>query len=248
MRIADSLPLISVIMPVYNGERFLAGALHNVFAQNYHPLEVIVVDDGSTDGSAAIAATFGEQIRYLYQPNAGPAVARNTGLALARGEFIAFLDVDDLWPPGKLHFQMQYLQQNPALQLIWGYTQTVRLPCPSQRDLEPQTLFPPSLLPLVGSTLFHKAMLTAVAPFDPLLRMSEDVDWFMRIREAQVSLQVISAVTLIYRLHETNMTQGKKLVEMRTLQAIKQSLDRRRRQNSGIAAALPPLLTEATPS
>jgi len=132
MKIADSLPLISVIMPVYNGERFLAGALHNVFAQNYHPLEVIVVDDGSTDGSAGIIAAFGEQIRYFHQPNAGPAVARNTGLALARGEVIAFLDVDDLWPPGKLHFQMQYLQQNPAFcrkavfARVGGFDPTIR--------------------------------------------------------------------------------------------------------------------------
>lgn len=248
MKIADSLPLISVIMPVYNGERFLAGALHNIFAQNYHPLEVIVVDDGSTDGSAGIIAAFGEQIRYFHQPNAGPAVARNTGLALARGEFIAFLDVDDRWPAGKLHAQAQYLRQHLALHLVWGYTQTLYLPGAGQGDRTEQPLPPPSLLPLVGSALFRKELVTHVGAFDPQLRMGEDVDWFMRIREANLPLQVIAEVTLLYRRHETNMTHGKKLVEMRTLQAIKQSLDRRRRQNSGIAAALPPLLTEATPS
>lgn len=240
-----SLPRISVIMPVYNGARFLAGALENVFAQNYQPLEVIVVDDGSTDGSATLAATYGAQIRYTYQPNAGPAAARNTGLALATGELITFLDVDDRWPAGKLQAQLQYLLQNPALHLVWGYTQAIRLDHTGQSDAAEAAQ--PSLLPLVGSILFRKEMLLVAGVFDPQLRMSEDVDWFMRIREANVLLQVVSEVALLYRLHETNMTQGKKLVEMKTVYAIKQSLDRRRKRYDGVALALPPLIGERTP-
>lgn len=242
--INHSFPRVSVIIPVYNGERFLAGALENVFAQNYHPLEVIVVDDGSTDDSATLAATYGAQIRYTYQPNAGPAAARNTGLALATGELITFLDVDDRWPPGKLQAQLQYLLQNPALHLVWGYTQTMRLV--AERPSEPDLIAPPSLLPLVGSILFRKEVLLAAGVFDPQLRMSEDVDWFMRIREANVPLQVVSAVALFYRLHETNMTHGKQLVEMKTVYAIKQSLDRRRKQHDGVAPILPPLIGERT--
>lgn len=241
--IDDSLPLISVIIPVYNGERFLAGALHNVFAQTYHPLEVIVVDDGSQDDSAAIAATFGEQIRYVYQPNAGPAAARNTGLALATGEVIAFLDVDDLWPADKLHRQMQYLRQDPVLQLVWGYTQTVR----GAIGEPDQSTLPPSLLPLVGSLLLRKAMLQRVGTFDPQLRTSEDVDWLLRVREANIPVQVIPEVTLIYRLHGAGLTHHKAPAELKTLVAIKQSLDRRRRQNAGVAPALRPLLAEAMP-
>lgn len=240
--IDHSLPLISVIIPVYNGERFLAGALQNVFAQNYQPLEVIVVDDGSSDGSGAIAATFGEQIRYVYQPNAGPAAARNTGLALATGAVIAFLDVDDLWPAGKLHAQVQYLRQNPALQLVWGYTQTVRGEDAAQADGAP----PPSLLPLVGSLLLRKTLLQQVGTFDPQLRTSEDVDWLLRIREAALPLQVIHDVTLIYRLHGAGLTHHKAPAALKTLAAIKQSLDRRRGQNAGVAPALRPLLVEET--
>ena len=82
--------------------------------------------------------------------------------------------------------------------------------------------------------------------FDPQLKMSEDVDWFMRIREANVPLQVVSEVALFYRLHETNMTHGKQLVEMKTVYAIKQSLDRRRKQYDGVAPVLPPLIGERT--
>jgi glycosyltransferase involved in cell wall biosynthesis len=240
--IDDSVPLISVIIPVYNGERFLAGALQNVFAQNYQPLEVIVVDDGSTDGSAAIAATFGEQIRYVYQPNAGPAAARNTGLALATGEVIAFLDVDDLWPAGKLHVQVQQLRQNPALQLIWGYTQTVRGEDAAHAD----GVLPPSLLPLVGSLLLRKTLLQQVGTFDPQLRTSEDVDWLLRVREAATPLQVMRDVTLIYRLHGAGLTHHKAPAALKTLAALKQSLDRRRGQNDGVAPALRPLLVEET--
>ena len=105
---------------------------------------------------------------------------------------------------------------------------------------------PPSLLPLVGSILLRKELLLSVGNFDPQLRMSEDVDWFMRIREANVPLQVSKEVVLIYRLHETNMTHGKKLVELKTLHALKQSLDRRRKQHGG-APALPALIVGETP-
>ena len=90
-------PLVSVIMPVYNGAAFLTGAIDNIRRQNYEPLEIIIVDDGSTDSTGQIVASFGSDIRYVYQANQGPAAARNHGLRLATGDLIAFLDVDDLW-------------------------------------------------------------------------------------------------------------------------------------------------------
>ena len=94
--------LISCIVPVFNGERYLAEALDSILAQTWRPLEVIVVDDGSTDGTAHIAAGYGAEVSYIHQANAGPAAARNRGLDAARGEFIAFLDADDLWHKDKL--------------------------------------------------------------------------------------------------------------------------------------------------
>ena len=94
--------LISCIVPVFNGELYLAEALESILKQSYRPLEIIVADDGSTDGTEAIVARFGTQVRYLYQPNSGPATARNLGLGAVRGEFVGFLDADDLWHPEKL--------------------------------------------------------------------------------------------------------------------------------------------------
>src|SRR2546426_10667200 len=94
--------LISCIVPVFNGERYLHETLNSILAQTYRPLEIIVADDGSTDGTRTIVASYGQQVRYLWQLNAGPAAARNLGLTAAKGEFIAFLDADDLWHPEKL--------------------------------------------------------------------------------------------------------------------------------------------------
>src|ERR1044072_7097933 len=112
-------PLVSVIIPVYNGARFLLAALESVFAQTYRPFEVIVVDDGSADDSGRIAQSF-SGVHYIRQANQGVAAARNTGIEAARGEFYAFLDQDDLWTPEKLRLQIQHMLNHPDL----GYTLT----------------------------------------------------------------------------------------------------------------------------
>ena len=99
---ADAPALISVVIPVHDGARFLAEAVASVLAQDYAPIEIIVVDDGSTDDLARAVADLPVDVTYLNQSQRGPASARNTGIAVARGDFVAFLDVDDLWPPGAL--------------------------------------------------------------------------------------------------------------------------------------------------
>ena len=106
---STALPqLISVIVPVYNGEKFLGDALASIFAQDYRPIEVIVIDDGSTDRTRAIAQSYPE-VQYSYQDKQGSAVARNTGIENSRGELIAFLDADDLWIYNKLFIQAAYI-------------------------------------------------------------------------------------------------------------------------------------------
>ncbi len=88
---------VSVIIPVYNGDAYLLDAVDSIQRQHYKPLEIIIIDDGSTDSTAEIAADLRGDVRYVYQPNSGPSAARNKGLRMARGEVIGFLDVDDLW-------------------------------------------------------------------------------------------------------------------------------------------------------
>ena len=110
-------PFVSVIIPVYNGKKFIEEAIKSVFMQNYDPMEIIVVDDGSTDDTSCIVQSF-KDVRYIYQPNQGVAAARNTGIHNSRGELIAFLDADDYWPSNKLDLQVDCLLKHPHV----GYT------------------------------------------------------------------------------------------------------------------------------
>ena len=102
-----------MIIPAYNCERYLAAAIESVLKQDYKPFELIVVDDGSSDKTAQIVHQYDQHLQYVYMPNSGPAAARNKGMELAKGEFLAFLDADDLWEPGKLSLQMKYLNEHP---------------------------------------------------------------------------------------------------------------------------------------
>src|SRR5947209_1330223 len=134
--------LISVIIPVYNGERHLAEALDSVLSQAHHPLEVIVVDDGSTDNTAAVARKY-SAVRYYHQANGGSAAARNRAIELAHGDLFAFLDADDVWAPEKLKRQMAVLEAEPELEAVLGFAQQffspelppeirMRLRCPAE--------------------------------------------------------------------------------------------------------------------
>ncbi len=221
-------PFISVIVPVYNGEAFIAEALQSIVQQHYQPLEIIVVDDGSTDKTTEIAAHFHESVRYVQQTNGGPAAARNRGLALAQGEIIAFLDADDLWPRNKLQVQLPILQNNPTLDLVWGHYQTLVLTKMADCTTQFISMDAPALNPLLGSMLIRKHVFTQVGDFDPTLAASEDVDWLLRVREQSCTLKVISEVTLFYRLHGHNMTYGRDLIQLNFTQVLKRSLDRRR--------------------
>src|SRR5919205_4589183 len=103
----NSSPPIIVIIPVYNGESYVAEAIESILDQTYRPAEVIVVDDGSTDNTAEVVKRFGDVVQYHHQPNRGAGAARNRGVELSHGEFLAFLDADDLWHKDKLAHQIQ---------------------------------------------------------------------------------------------------------------------------------------------
>jgi glycosyltransferase involved in cell wall biosynthesis len=221
-------PLVSVVIPVFNGERFLREAVRSVLDQQYAPLEIIIVDDGSTDGTATVARSLPATVRYLHQPNQGPAAARNRGIEHAQGGLIAFADADDLWPPAKLEFQLPYLISDPAVDIVMGRVQLL-----SETGLT-ESAFSVNL----GCAVIRKSVFDRVGLFDETMRYSEDVDWFMRARESGAAIMTIDAVTLFYRQHEQNMTRGKSTSELNVLKALKRSLDRRR-ERASVAAALP---------
>lgn len=231
-------PLVSVIIPVYNGERFLREAVQSVLDQQYSPIEIIIVDDGSTDGTATVARSFSKTVRYLHQTNKGPAAARNRGIEHARGSLLAFADADDLWPANKLELQLPYLIRDPNIDIVLGRIQQVRLSETVNGQTLAQEFAEPAFSVNLGSAVIRSSVFERVGLFDESMRYSEDVDWFLRAREAGAEIVTIDAVTLLYRQHEQNMTRGKSTSELNVLKALKRSLDRRR-ERSGVASALP---------
>ena len=226
-------PLVSVVIPVFNGERFLREAVESVLAQKYAPLEIIMVDDGSTDGTADVARSLPETVRYLHQSNQGPAAARNRGIEHAQGSLIAFADADDLWPEDKLALQLPYMMRDPAAEIVMGRIQQVLL-----SETGAENFAEPAFSVNLGSAIIRKSVFERVGLFDETMRYSEDVDWFMRAREGRAAIVTIDAVTLLYRQHDQNMTRGKSTSELNVLKALKRSLDRRR-ESTGFASALP---------
>jgi glycosyltransferase involved in cell wall biosynthesis len=233
--------LISCIVPVFNGERYLRDALESIFRQTYRPLEIIVVDDGSTDGSAATVASYGEQLVSLRQTNRGPAAARNRGLSAARGEFIAFLDQDDLWHPEKLARQQVRFQARPELDLCITYAQNFWIPelqaeAALSRDWRYMQPHPAYML---QALLARRTLFTTVGQFNSEFRFGgDDIDWFLRMAEQGVTMEVIPEVLTYHRLHQTNLSRVKAAAQRDwPTRVLKASLDRRR-QNKTIPAPL----------
>jgi len=232
-------PFVSVIVPVYNGAKYLSEAVESIRRQNYHPLEIIIIDDGSTDGTAELVANLGKDIRYVYQRNRGPAAARNTGLAMVRGDVIAFLDADDYWPPNKLQIQLARLNDDPKIEVVQGRFQYTGLFTAAERKIRFEGPDNTLISVHLGSGVFRKSVFDKVGVFDETLRYCEDQDWFLRAREQDVFIVIIKQVTLYYRLHEHNMTRHKDITEFNLVKVLKKSLDRRRQQNNGLVPSLP---------
>ncbi|MBI1293543.1 glycosyltransferase [bacterium] len=217
-------PTVSVIIPVFNGAEFLQEAIESIRAQNYAPTEIVVVDDGSTDDTAEVVQALGADLLYAYQPNQGPAAARNFGLTLASGELIAFLDADDLWPTHKLHHQVSCLLTNAETQVVWGNTQ-VR-PYHADEKLYPPV--PPKWWPLLGSMVCRKEVFQAVGGFDPALHFGEDIDWLTRLNIHKIRIQRSPELALIYRVRPGSLTYDKPLKELGLFDNIRRSLKRHR--------------------
>jgi glycosyltransferase involved in cell wall biosynthesis len=230
--------LISCIIPVFNGERYLRYALESIFIQTYRPLEVIIADDGSTDGTAAAVATaYGEKVIYVRQDNAGPAAARNLGLSVAHGEFVAFLDADDLWHQEKLARQISRFEVRPELDLCITFVQNFWIP--ELQEKAARFADPALLHPFPGYTsqalLARRALFDTVGQFDPNLHHADLKDWFLRVAEQGAVLEVLPDVLVYRRLHETNLSHYKAVAyREERLRIVKAALERRRRSSGAV--------------
>lgn len=189
---------------VRNGERFLTDALQSIAHQTSPPDEIIVVDGQSTDRTAQIARSF-PGVRYLHQPDLGIANARNLAVAAATGDFVAFLDADDLWTPDKLQVQLAYMQANPHLM----YTTTLlRLFC--EPDTPPRPGFREEGFDqgiegrFPGTMLARRAVFDRVGLFDPVFSVAFEVDWFARAQDLGAPSAVVEKVLLHKRIHGAN--------------------------------------------
>ena len=226
------LPLVSVVIPVFNGERFLKEALESVLAHDYAPLDVVAVDDGSTDASGAILRSY-PAVRYEAQHNQGNAAARNRGVAIARGEFIAFIDQDDRWRCGKLRNQIAALgtQQAPGYSLCHcELLLDAGMALPPTYDANYFSKPFPGYLP--SALILHRRAFDRVGPFDTSYRYANDTDWISRATDQGVPCAMLNEVYVDKRVHDTNL--GHNAPEMRKdiMRMVRSAVERKRRAGS----------------
>ena len=215
-------PSITVITPVRNGMAFLSDMIRCVREQDYSPLELAVIDDGSTDGSAEAARKAGA--RVFETGGVGPAGARNAGIRGTRSDLIAFLDVDDLWPPQTLQRLTAALAAQPEADFVQGRIQDFAVD-----DQGNRLQGAPYRFVNLGASLFRRRLFDTVGLFDERLRLSEDVDFMMRCWEMDILKATLDEVTLEYRRHPNSMTAEVRSAERATLKAVQRRLDRIRR-------------------
>jgi glycosyltransferase involved in cell wall biosynthesis len=218
---------VSVIMPVYNGSRYLAETLDSVLAQTYPLHEIIAIDDGSTDASPEILRSYGDRLQVIRQANQGVAAARNAGLARATGEFITFIDQDDLWPPQRTQALVDALRARPEARLAAGRVEILyQRPAPPHPTEDHATAHRECLL---GSLCVRAELFRELGAFNVDIGFADDTDFMLRRAERKIETAYLQAVTLIYRLHECNTSADKDVTMHNFMAALRQSLIRRRR-------------------
>lgn len=224
-------PSISVLIPVFNCERYLGAAIESVLAQTLSPTEIIVVDDGSTDGTANIATSFGSRVRYEFRPHAGIPTTRNACIETARGDWLAFLDADDLWLPEKLRAQADLMLARPELQFTLTYVQLFLEPgCGMPRGYLSEWFESARMCGWLSSFLGRKSIFGIVGGFDTTLPLCEDVDWFSRAKHLNAPMAHLERGLLRKRVHDRNNSNNVDRNKALLLQAAKRNLDRKRHE------------------
>lgn len=220
-------PLVSVIIPAYNAELYIKEALESVLGQTYQEFEIIVIDDGSTDNQKEIISTLMEKddrIKYFYQENSGVSIARNHGILLSKGDYLAFLDADDVWYPNNLELKVEKFESgkfglvhssaniidersNITGQSIIGKEGSL---------LEDMLMWKETCIPGPSSVLVKKEVIEEIGDFDTNLSTAADQDFFFRVA-SKYSIGRVEGITWNYRLHESNMHKYIKQMEQDVL-------------------------------
>lgn len=223
--------LVSCVIPVHNTERYLGDAIDSALAQTYRPVEIIVIDDGSVDDTPKVIAGYGDRVIAARQENAGAPSARNHGLRLAQGEFVAFLDADDLWHKEKLAIQTEFLEQHPDVGYCLAHMQNFWVDelADEARRYRDHKLAKP-MAGTIATLLARRELFASVGPLNAELRNRDMHDWMMRADRMGIPRQTLPQVLLSRRIHDANVSRQRPREEL--FDIIKQSLADRRREPS----------------
>jgi glycosyltransferase involved in cell wall biosynthesis len=228
--------LISCIIAVYNGERYLRETLDSILAQTYQPLQIIVADDGSIDGTAKVAADYGDRITYLRQSNKGYAAAKNLGLSAAKGDFIAFLDADDLWHLEKLARQMARLRERPEVDLCFTRFENFWMPelAEEERRYRGQFLSQPQSAWSISTLLARRSVFLRFGDFQDSSRGLENMTWFLRASARGAVIEVLADILMYRRFNMESFTRrGRAEVFDNFLPILKEWRDYQRQRRNG---------------
>jgi glycosyltransferase involved in cell wall biosynthesis len=223
----SNTPLVSVVIPSYNCAKYVGEAIESVFNQTYSNYEIIVIDDGSTDNTREVLEKYHDRVHYVYQKNQGVSVARNHGIELAQGEFVAFLDADDYFFPDKLEAQMAIFEAKPHAGIVHSGWRRVNSEGEFIQDVQPWENVPYLDLEmwlrwkpvLPSAMIFRREWLIKAGGFDPRFPPAEDTDLALRLAYLGCETEWLRQITVFYRQHEQS-AMFKGLPQARSLCAV----------------------------
>ncbi len=222
-------PIVTAAIPVRNGEAYLAEAIESVLAQSRPCDQVIVVDNGSTDGSAEIARRYAPAVELVSEPRVGIGAARNAALRAAGGSHIAFLDADDLWEPDKTALQLAALRAGPELQIVFGHVR--QFVSPELDAGEAAALNVPSDPQpgmYIGAMLATRTAIEAIGPWPEDVTVSDGLSFMLRMRELGIASAMLGETVTLRRVHGANHSIQNRSERAEFARLLKRSLDRRR--------------------
>jgi glycosyltransferase involved in cell wall biosynthesis len=222
-------PLVTAAIPVRDGEAYLAEAIESVLGQSRPCQQVVVVDNGSTDRSAEIAAGFGAPVELVREPQLGIGAARNAALQVARGDYLAFLDADDLWEREKTALQIAAFEAEPGLQLVFGHVRQFLSPDLAAGEAEGLHVpIDPQPGQYIGAMLARREAIDAVGPWPEDVRVSDGLAFLLRAGELGLEQRMLSETVTLRRVHGGNHSIHNRDERSEFAHHLKRSLDRRR--------------------
>lgn len=215
-------PLISVIIPYYNGERYISETLESVFRQGYEYLEIIIINDGSPASTLTALEPYQDRVTIIHQSNQGQAAARNTGMRAAHGDLITFLDQDDLWADNRLQTMLPYFTNESGYDFVRGTVDHFRILPNGSREsagAKAQEVLP-------GVSMYRASVIARVGMFNESMHEGEDFDWNIRLHESGSKGIQIKDLVLLYRRHEKNYSNAQDFIKNGQFASIRNKLAR----------------------